>query len=137
MSIQVLLLDRDGVDTGCPVSRPGARQPRSSLVPVVVEFWLAETVDGPVGGSISIDPEVDHWFHVAMTWDGEEARLYRDGEVVLSRALQVVVYDDHVARIGADNDFGQDVNFFPGAIDEVQIYQRALSSDEVAELATH
>jgi hypothetical protein len=99
-------------------------------------FWLADTVEGAVGGSISIEPADDHWFHVAMTWDGAEARLYLDGEVVLSRALQVVVYDDHVTRIGADNDFGEDVNFFPGAIDEVQIYQRALSSDEVAELAT-
>jgi hypothetical protein len=98
-------------------------------------FWLADTVEGAVGGSVIVDPSPGVWFHVAMTWDGEQAHMYLDGEVVLSRPLNVVVYDDHVARIGADNDHGENVNFFPGAIDEVAIDQRALSSEEVAELA--
>jgi Concanavalin A-like lectin/glucanases superfamily len=46
-----------------------------------------------------------------------------------------MVYDDHDVIIGADDDVGAIQVFWPGRIDEVHIFDRALEPAEIAELS--
>jgi len=70
-----------------------------------------------------------------MTFDGQSARLYVDG-VIVSEAgpTSYGVYElANNRRIGGSPG---DTNHFRGSIDEVRLYERALSPDEVMQLAT-
>jgi hypothetical protein len=99
-----------------------------------IHFYVADALDTYVGTGVEVsDPRA--WLHVALIWDGSEATLYLDGEPGAQRSINEVAYDDHAPRIGADLDFGQDTNFFAGAIDDVRIYSRVLDAAEIAELA--
>jgi hypothetical protein len=97
---------------------------------------LADLVDNALTlGETYSRPPTD-WHHCALTWEGTEGRFYVDGTLVDQGPIMNVVYDDHIARIGADSDYGVISNFLQGAVDDVRIYRRALPPDEIAELAT-
>ena len=74
-------------------------------------------------------PAVGQWQHLAATYDGSTARFFVNGTQVASRPFTGNVGDSDVWRIGAygANPFG----FFDGLIDEVRIYDRALSASQV------
>jgi hypothetical protein len=81
------------------------------------------------------DLVVGVWQHLAITWDGGMKRVYVDGAMRAQRAIgSGLSYDTHNAYIGCDDNGGL-VRFYRGVIDEVQIYNRALSSTEIAALA--
>jgi len=68
-----------------------------------------------------------YWTHLVQTWDGHTLELWIDGERVDSTvAAGSLAPGDSPVRIGWDQYY-----FFKGDIDEVRIYDRALSSDEV------
>jgi PKD repeat protein len=69
------------------------------------------------------------WSHLASTNDGDRIRLYVDGIEVASSALNGVLsaYPGPVS-IGGNSIWGE---YFSGLIDEVRIYNRALSASEV------
>ena len=70
------------------------------------------------------------WSHVAATYDGTNVRLYVNG--VLAGALvaggELPATDDPL-RIGGNLIWGE---YFAGRIDEVRVYNRALSAGEIA-----
>jgi hypothetical protein len=70
------------------------------------------------------------WSHVAATYDGATLRLYVNGTQVSSRAVtgNIAVSTGQV-RIGGNNVWGE---YFAGLIDEVRIYNRALTATEIA-----
>ena len=77
-----------------------------------------------------VKPAAGQWYHVAGTYDGSEQRIYIDGLLENSSLWS--------GQIEANSDpltFGfkaaTDNNYLNGAIDEVQIYDRALSAAEV------
>jgi len=79
-------------------------------------------------------PTLNVWHHVVATWDGAESRLYLNGELVGTRE-----------RVGKPNPNPYPVMIgnwefpswhgahFGGLIDEVRVYNRALTADEVRE----
>lgn len=78
------------------------------------------------------------WIHVALTYDRDRARLYLYGQELTNAPYSAAIADSPGGRfvIGADWDGGTDYNqFFDGVIDDVQIYNRALSPDELVEIA--
>jgi concanavalin A-like lectin/glucanase superfamily protein/Big-like domain-containing protein/fibronectin type III domain protein len=80
-------------------------------------------------------PSAGTWQHIAATFDGSTARFYVDGTQVASKAFSGNVGDTDTWRIGAygNNPFG----FFDGKIDDVRIYNRALSAGQVgADMST-
>ncbi len=78
-------------------------------------------------------PASQEWFHVAATLSDTSATLYLDGEVVDQEAVTVVPsFDDSDLYIGADVDNLTVENFLAGRIDDLRIYRRALTEDEVA-----
>ena len=66
------------------------------------------------------------WHQVVVTWDGTLLRIYVDGRL-RKLAWQTVVpgVNDYPLTIG---------NGFEGRLDEVKIYDRALTAKEVASL---
>ena len=73
------------------------------------------------------------WHHVAGTWDGSAVRIYVDGAErgsATNASFGAIMNTTRPFRIGADTYSAQ--NDFPGAVDEVSVYNRALSSNEIA-----
>ncbi len=79
---------------------------------------------------------LNRWHHLAATWDGATKRLFLDG--VEQRNVPVatpIMYDNGPLLVGCDNNAAVDVTHYLGALDDVQIYNRALDSGEVLDLA--
>ncbi|MFT3863371.1 MAG: LamG domain-containing protein [Solirubrobacterales bacterium] len=105
-------------------------------------WWLYEAgweFNKPWGGTEPEDEEregvhaeeplaVDAWSHVAVTWDGAELRLYVDGELVASAPEGPPPVTEGDLDIGGATEHG---TYFKGRIDEVRIYDRALTGAEV------
>ncbi len=70
------------------------------------------------------------WSHLATTYDGTTQRLYLNGTLVASRTVPAgaIAAGTGPLRIGGDSLWGK---YFNGMIDEVRIYNRALSTNEV------
>ncbi|MBI3469325.1 MAG: hypothetical protein HY000_40500, partial [Planctomycetes bacterium] len=78
---------------------------------------------------------VSTWSHLALTYDGALLRLYLNGVQVSSAARTGAIQTStNPLQIGGDSLYGQ---FFAGLIDEVRVYNRALSETEIqADMAT-
>jgi hypothetical protein len=77
------------------------------------------------------------WVHLAGTYDGMYVRLYVNGVQVAFQALTGTFAPDTTPLIIGGN--GNDANglpteLFPGRLDEVMLYGRALDPDEIARL---
>ncbi len=88
-----------------------------------------ETEDGRADINADL-PETGKWLHVAFTNDGETATMYIDGESVADGAVPGVLKSiDDPLRIAQDCD--RPNNVFTGMIDEVRLWNRALSQDDI------
>src|SRR2546421_8014634 len=82
---------------------------------------------------------VNAWTHLAVTYDGTTLSLFRNGVLVASRpgsgpvaaAPGAVASSTSTLQIGASQ-FGE---YFNGLIDEVRVYDRALSPSDVQALS--
>ena len=74
----------------------------------------------------------DIWYHVAGTWDGVRLKIYLDGSSERSQfrvgALTSTTVD---ARFGQGEQRNITGNFFAGILDELTIFDRALTSSEI------
>ena len=69
------------------------------------------------------------WTHLAATFDGATLRLYVNGVLARSVAMSgAIAQSGGALRIGGNNVWGE---FFAGVIDEVRVYNRALSATEI------
>ena len=69
------------------------------------------------------------WTHMAATYDGAAQRLYVNGNQVSTRAQTgLVTISTGALRLGGNGAFGE---FFQGRVDEVRIYNRALTGDQI------
>ncbi|MCD6506247.1 LamG domain-containing protein [Candidatus Poribacteria bacterium] len=102
---------------------------------------------GDIGFCVSIKGErakyagkpvlkVNQWHHVAGTSDGQQVKLYVDGEFLGSSASAAPInrVDDEPLTIGCGYANNSRSSFFSGNVDEVAIFSRALSQDEIKEL---
>jgi hypothetical protein len=72
---------------------------------------------------------VDRWSHVALTYDGAQLRLYVDGTQVSSRMTTgTILRTTDPLWIVGNRPYGE---YFEGMIDEVRVYDRALSPSEL------
>lgn len=106
----------------------------SGMTPRIVAGWSDDLT--AQGLSVPL-PAQQQWFHVVATLSDTAGTLYLDGEVVDEEALVVTpAFDDSDLYIAADVDNLVVENFFFGRIDDLRIYRRALTIDEVAVIMT-
>ncbi len=76
------------------------------------------------------------WHHVGFSWDGARRRLYVDGVEVAADSSNIgnLQYCIGAMQIGIGKSLG-DYSCFSGLIDDVRIYSRALSAEEIGMLA--
>jgi hypothetical protein len=76
------------------------------------------------------------WVHIAVTYDGAMVRLYLDGAEVAKGAQSGTFPADHnpVLLSGNIDAMSDRAESFPGRLDEVMLYRRALGADEIARL---
>jgi len=83
------------------------------------------------GWERNITPMDLDWHHLAASYDGTTIKWYGDGRLIGSDSTRVLASPDNI-HIGKRDD---NENYFPGRVDEVYIYNRALSDAQVAWLA--
>lgn len=87
--------------------------------------------------SSQIKPAAGSWHHLVCIYDGEEIRLYVNG-VVEDRNGDIAGSPNNIssaAKVGAfDPEGTQDNRYWSGAVDDVRIYSKALSPEEIFEL---
>jgi hypothetical protein len=72
---------------------------------------------------------VNAWTHVALTYDATTLRLYVNGVLAASQAYSGSVQStSNPLWIGGNSPYGE---YFQGLIDEIRIYNRALSQAEI------
>ncbi|MCX7771093.1 MAG: CSLREA domain-containing protein, partial [Proteobacteria bacterium] len=80
----------------------------------------------------------NEWHHIAGTFDGTTKKIYIDGVLVASKIIsRPIVYDNSPVLIGQDLDNGMPSgNIFYGLIDELEIFNRALTAGEIQAIYT-
>jgi len=83
----------------------------------------------PPSENLALDAIVrpKQWIHLALTWDGQTARLYRNGKSVGAGKAKGTMEPPR----GMEVSVGAEVD---GKIDDVRLYRRALSAPEVAQI---
>ena len=72
---------------------------------------------------------LNDWTHLATTYDGANLKFYVNGTLISTTAATGAIdTSTGVLRIGGNSIFGE---YFKGLIDEVRIYNRALSAAEI------
>lgn len=72
----------------------------------------------------------NEWSHLVSTYDGQYQRLYVNGKEVAKNAQSgLIQQSDGVLRIGGNSVWTE---YFQGYIDEVRVYNRALTAEEVS-----
>jgi hypothetical protein len=71
----------------------------------------------------------DEWLHACATWDGSNARIYVNGEMVLEQAQSGQLVPPQLPlRIGHRDGSS---HFFNGIIDDVRVYNHTLIEEEI------
>lgn len=93
-----------------------------------LDFYFGDT-SGSQQGPFSMTPSLGVWTYVAFTYDGTAVKGYLDGVQKFSTSTtQSIQARGNVLQLGADAVLGQP---FSGKVDEVRIYDRALSQAEI------
>ena len=89
--------------------------------------------DEQVQGNIVLQPNT--WYHLACTYDGTDLKFYIDGNLTdtTTHVGGVIPNGGRDITIGGNDAWGE---YFDGVIDEVHIYNRALSEAEIQALMT-
>ncbi|MFC1713095.1 LamG domain-containing protein [Candidatus Poribacteria bacterium] len=81
--------------------------------------------------------DLDAWIHAVASWDGSTMRLYKNGAEVGSLAKGGVLDVDPTVEMAIGSQPATtDARPFDGSIDDVAIWNRALTPDEINELMT-
>jgi hypothetical protein len=91
----------------------------------VGQLWLGSERDALGSASLALNA----WSHLASTYDGSNLRLYVNGALVSTTAVSgSLAASTGVLRVGGNGVWPE---WFAGSIDEVRVYNRALSAGEI------
>jgi len=84
-------------------------------------------------GQTTANHSINTWYHYVFTYDGTKSRIYRNGVLLGTKAVPFnTVNNGDLFRLGLTEAGAS--NYFLGAMDDLQIYSRALSASEVFHL---
>ena len=93
--------------------------------PVTETFTSAESA---AAGTAALP--LNAWSHLTSTYDGSNLRFYLNGTLIATKAATGAMPNTaNPLRIGGNAVWGE---YFSGLIDEVRVYNRALSASEIA-----
>ena len=98
--------------------------------------WRAVIGNG-AGWSSAIGDSIinDAWTYIAVTYDGKALKLYINGDLITSKkTTSFMANGKSPLRIGAGRTESNPNFFYKGAIDEVRVFNKALSSDIIHKL---
>jgi hypothetical protein len=75
------------------------------------------------------------WHYHAIRFDGTTKSLFEDGVLIGANTAAGVDFDDDPVFIGGDVDNGSPTALWSGLVDEVRVYNRALSDAEILALS--
>lgn len=121
-------------------SRPGFELYYSAdLQRWVFNQYTADSTDASIARAMAPQPggvTADQWTHLVGMYDGaaKVLRLYVNGQLAGQVAYATAWNARRGLQLGAGSYDGKPGAFFPGAVDEVEIFDRALSGPEVTQL---
>ena len=74
------------------------------------------------------------WYYIIYTYDGINAKCYVNGTLKFSQQKKVVITDNNNDLLIGKSEDPNYPFYFKGVIDEVRIYNRALSAAEISQL---
>ena len=88
-------------------------------------------------GNISVDfgPTLEDWTHVAVVVNADGMHVYANGEQIGTAGGGGAVSSGDTFNMGGDGVFDATGNWFLGALDDVAVWNIALSEDQIAALA--
>jgi len=96
--------------------------------------WKCYFYSGTTWYAVESDNNVvdGQWYHLASTWDGTTAKLYVNGSVQTSTASvsSITYFTVHSAKVGSY----YTGNYFNGLIDEVSLFDSALSASDITSM---
>ncbi len=103
-------------------------------------YYLGLTPSQQVRWNVNTEPVIDsdpvptgEWMHIVATYDGNISTLYIDGVQIASEVLGVTLEPSaYTLTVGTQADLP--TNIFPGIVDDVLMYNRALTSQEVQDI---
>jgi hypothetical protein len=104
-----------------------------------IEFGFISATDlqiwTPSGGSLNLAYPfpINEWHHVAVVGDGSNLRIYLDGTLRATGGSATTSYgaSSYPFNIGGGGVFDASGNWFNGQIDEVAVWLRALTAEEI------
>lgn len=121
-------------------SRPGFELYYSAdLQRWVFNQYTADSPDASIARAMAPQPggvTADQWTHLVGMYDGaaKMLRLYVNGQLAGQAAYATAWNARRGLQLGAGSYDGKPGAFFPGAVDELQLFDRALSGPEVTQL---
>jgi hypothetical protein len=94
-----------------------------------VPVFYVGTTSGVLSASMGSALALNQWSYLAVIFDGLQVKFYLNGVLVTTASLPAsITARSNPFRLGADNNTQQ---FFKGSLDEVRIYNRALTAQEI------
>ncbi|MDG5997819.1 MAG: hypothetical protein E3K33_12885 [Candidatus Brocadia sp.] len=97
-----------------------------------ISFWIYNSAATLFRAISPIAYNDNAWHHAVGVYDGSRVRLYIDSVQVASASAGTICYTAGGIAIGRDGNFNG--SYFSGLVDELGIYNRALSSQEISDL---
>jgi hypothetical protein len=99
-----------------------------------IRFDIWGSDNNPYSTDTVTTVENNHWHHIAVTYDNSITKIFYDG--ILENTITINTPIKHSARyLSIGNGFDDNLSWpFSGNIDEVRIYNRALTAAEITEL---
>jgi len=102
------------------------------ITPTTLQVWT------PTGGSLNYNYNLplNEWHHLAVVGNGTDLRLYVDGGLALTGGSPTGSYGSSTSpfNIGGGGIFDTSGNYFTGVIDEVAIFDKALTYQQIISL---
>ena len=116
---EVILKERPGSLTYSLYANTSSNRPQSDVA----------TTGGDKSAGLAPQLTAGAWTHLAATYDGANLRLYKNGVLQTTTAAPgALLTSANPLRIGGNTIWGE---YFDGRIDEVRVYNRALSAAEI------
>ncbi|MFJ3529978.1 LamG-like jellyroll fold domain-containing protein [Streptomyces sp. NPDC090132] len=115
------------------VSQDGRRQEN----PFYLQYGqggFAFSTPGAHRARLESKPELGQWYHVVGVRSGDEIKLYVDGKLAATAPAGSADVSSGALSVGRAKWSGGNTDFWNGSIDNVKVYDKALTADEVSAL---